>query len=358
MSQAHLFSPLRLRGLTLRNRIAVSPMCQYSSQESLATDWHLVHLGAMARGGAGLVLTEATAVSPEGRISPHDLGLWSEAHAEALGRINRFVHDQGAAVGVQLAHAGRKASTFSPWVGAHGAVPEEEGGWRPVGPGEEPFASNYTRPVALDEEGLRRVVSDFRQSAKWALSAAFDIVEIHAAHGYLLHEFLSPLTNHRGDAFGGDFEGRTRLLREVVRGVREVWPEERPLFVRVSATDWTEGGWSLQDTVRLARQLTTLGVDLIDCSSGGAIPGVQAPVGPGYQVPFAQALRGDGVASGAVGLITTPEQADTIVRTGQADLILLGRAFLRDPHWPLAAAQALGEKIEWPKPYRSAARGH
>jgi 2,4-dienoyl-CoA reductase-like NADH-dependent reductase (Old Yellow Enzyme family) len=339
---AGLFDPLVLRGLQLRNRIAVSPMCQYSAEDGFASDWHLVHLGARAVGGAGLVLTEATAVEARGRISPRDLGLWRDEHVDALSRITRFVHDAGAAIGVQLAHAGRKASTWHPWAEHRGAVPEAEGGWTVVGPTADPFAPDYPVPVPLGPGDLPAIVAAFEAAAGRALDAGFDVVEIHGAHGYLLHSFLSPLVNTRDDGYGGDFEGRTRLLREVTSAVRRVWPEDRALFVRLSSTDWMGGGWTGDDTVRLARILGELGVDLVDCSGGGAVPGVEVPVAPNYLVPFARRVRAEaGMASGAVGLITRPEQAQAIVERGEADLVLMGRALLRDPSWPQHAARAL-----------------
>lgn len=338
---ASLFAPLTLRGLTLRNRIAVAPMCQYSSEDGFVADWHLVHLGARATGGAGLVITEATAVSAEGRISPQDLGIWSDDHVAGLRRVTDFLRAHGAASGIQLAHAGRKASTHRPWEGG-AAVSPQEGGWQVVGPGTESFAGNYPTPEALDAAGLAKVVGEFRAAAARALAAGFDVVEVHAAHGYLLHQFLSPLTNTRDDEYGGDLEGRSRLLREVVTAVREVWPADRPLFVRVSATDWAPGGWDIDETAELVGRLRELGVDLVDTSSGGNVRTQRIVVGPGYQVPFAARLRADaGLPSGAVGLITSPEQADHVVRTGQADLVLLGRELLRDPNWPIRAAKAL-----------------
>ncbi len=337
-----LFDPLVLRGLSLPNRIAVSPMCQYSAEDGFANDWHLVHLGARAVGGAGLVLTEATAVEARGRISPRDLGLWRDEHVDALKRVTRFVHDAGSRIGVQLAHAGRKASTWHPWAEQRGAVGEDEGGWTVVGPTAEPFAPHYPVPETLASEDLPGIVTAFETAAGRALDAGFDVVEIHGAHGYLLHSFLTPLVNARGDAYGGDFEGRTRLLREVTAAVRRVWPEDRALFVRLSSSDWLDGGWTGDDTVRLARILAELGADLVDCSSGGAVPGVEVPVAPNYQVPFAHRVRTEaGVASGAVGLITRPEQAQAIVERGEADLVLLGREMLRDPSWPQHAAGAL-----------------
>jgi len=340
---AGLFDPLVLRGLHLPNRIAVSPMCQYSADDGLANDWHLVHLGGRAAGGAGLVLTEATAVEARGRISPRDLGLWRDDHVDALRRVTGFAHGLGSRIGVQLAHAGRKASTWHPWAEGRGAVAEDEGGWPVVGPTAEPFAPNYPVPAALAVDDLPGIVGAFETAAGRALDAGFDVVEIHGAHGYLLHSFLTPLVNTRTDAYGGDFDGRTRLLREVTAAVRRAWPEDRALFVRLSASDWLPGGWSGDDTVRLARILGELGADLVDCSSGGAVPGVEVPVAPNYQVPFARRVRAEsGVAAGAVGLITRPEQAQAILERAEADLVLLGRAMLREPSWPQRAARALG----------------
>ncbi|TJZ78900.1 NADH:flavin oxidoreductase/NADH oxidase [Chitiniphilus eburneus] len=354
----HLFEPLTLRGLTLSNRIAVSPMCEYSAEDGYANDWHLVHLGSRAVGGAGLVLFEATAVSPEGRISPQDLGLWRDEQIEPLARIVRFIDGQGSVAGIQLAHAGRKASTYAPGAG-EGAVPATEGGWTVVAPSALPFSPSYPAPQALDNAGIAAVVEDFAAAARRALAAGFRVVEVHAAHGYLLHQFLSPLSNQRTDEYGGSFENRTRLVREVVASVREVWPDHLPLFVRLSATDWVEGGWTPQDTVKLSLTLKALGADLIDVSSGGTAANAQIPVGPGYQTPFATRVRHEAdVAVGAVGLITAPAQADHIVRTGQADLVLLARELLRDPYWPLHAAEALRQDASWPKQYlRAAPRG-
>ncbi|GLS05528.1 oxidoreductase [Chitiniphilus shinanonensis] len=351
----HLFEPLTLRGLTLPNRIAVSPMCEYSAEDGFANDWHLVHLGSRAVGGAGLVLFEATAVSPEGRISPQDLGLWRDEQIEPLARIVRFIDDQGSVAGIQLAHAGRKASTWAPGAG-DGAVPPDQGGWDVVAPSPLPFAGHYPHPHELDRDGIAAVIDDFAAAARRALRAGFRVVEVHAAHGYLLHQFLSPLSNQRGDEYGGSFENRTRLVREVVAAVREVWPEQLPLLVRLSATDWVDGGWSAQDTVKLSQTLKALGADLIDVSSGGMVPDARIPVGPGYQTPFAARVRQEsGVAVGAVGLITAPAQADHIIRTGQADLVLLARELLRDPYWPLHAAEALRQSTPWPRQYLRAA---
>jgi 2,4-dienoyl-CoA reductase-like NADH-dependent reductase (Old Yellow Enzyme family) len=353
---SHLFDSLSVRGITFPNRIAVSPMCEYSSVEGYANDWHFVHLGSRAVGGAGLVFTEATAVLPEARISPQDLGIWSDGHIEPLARIVRFILGQGSVPGMQLAHAGRKASTYRPWEGL-GKVPEAQGGWGPVlGPSAIRFAENYPMPEELSVDGIKAVTRAFREAARRAREAGFLILEIHSAHGYLLHEFLSPFSNQRQDQYGGTLENRTRLLREVVRAVREVWPESAPLFVRISATDWKDGGWDIEQSVELVRQLAPLGVDLIDCSSGGSLPSVSIPLGPGYQVPFAARIRREtGILTGAVGLITAAAQADQIIRTGEADLVLLARELLRDPYWPLRAARELGHSIFWPAQYLRAA---
>lgn len=353
---AHLFDPLSIRDLTLANRVFVSPMCEYSSIDGYANDWHFVHLGSRAVGGASLVLTEATAVLPEGRISPQDLGIWSDDHVEPLARIVRFIHAQGGVAGMQLAHAGRKASTYRPWEG-HGTVPEQAGGWKKVvAPSALAFADGYPMPQALTSDGIQEIVSAFAQSARRACDAGFRVIEIHAAHGYLIHEFLSPLSNHRQDAYGGSFENRTRLLREIVGAVRSSWPERAPLFVRISATDWMDGGWDIQQSVELARGLRASGVDLIDCSSGGNVPRAMVPVGPGYQTPFAEQIRREaGIMTGAVGLITASVQAEQIIGTGQADAVIMARELLRDPYWPLRAARELGQDISWPIQYLRAA---
>lgn len=357
MTAQHLFAPLRLRDVTLRNRVAVSPMCQYSSQDGLANEWHFVHLGSRAVGGAGLVLTEATAVEPRGRISPHDLGLWNDAQVEPLARIVRFVEQNGAVAGIQLAHAGRKASTARPWEGGR-PIDEAHGGWRPVAPCAIPFGEGYAVPVALDRAGIRSVVDAFCRAARRALDAGFRVIEIHAAHGYLLHEFLSPLSNQRNDEYGGSFENRIRIVREVIEAVRSCWPERYPLLVRISATDWVDGGWTVEESIALARAMVGWGVDLVDCSSGGILPGVAVPFGPGYQTRFAERIRREaGIATGAVGMITSPEQADHVIRTEQADLVLLARALLRDPYWPLRAAQQLGHRGPWPSQYLRAVDG-
>ena len=355
-----LFDPFRLRDVLLRNRVAVSPMCQYSCQDGLANDWHLVHLGSRATGGAGLVFAEATAVVPEGRISPQDLGLWSEAHAEPLARVAAFVRAQGAAAGIQLAHAGRKASTTRPWDGhapiAPGALdPSGRAGWTPVGPSALAFDAGYTVPHALDEAGIARVIAAFADAARWAREAGFQVIELHAAHGYLLHEFLSPLSNRRDDRWGGSFDHRVRLVEESVAAVRREWPERLPLFLRISATDWVDGGWTVEDSVTLARRVHRLGVDLVDCSSGGNVPTARIPVGPGYQVPFAERVRREAaLPTGAVGMITEPLEADAIVREGKADIIFLARALLRDPYWPLHAARQLGAAPPVPPQYQRA----
>ena len=352
---AALFSPFRLRSVEFANRIGVSPMCQYSSHDGFANDWHLVHLGSRAQGGPGLVEMEAAAVLPEGRISPDDLGIWNDEHIPALKRIASFLHGQGVRAGMQLAHAGRKASTQSPFVGT-GVVPPENGGWQPVAPSVIAFAPNYAMPAALDHSGINRVVEAFGKAAVRVLEAGFDFVEIHAAHGYLLHEFLSPLSNHRSDSYGGSFENRARLLIEVVDAVRRVWPERLPLFVRISATDWAEGGWNIDESVQLAGLLREHGVDLVDCSSGGLVADAKVPMAPGYQVGFAARIRREaGIATAAVGMITEPAQANEIVANGDADLVFLARAMLRDPYWVLHAAAAVGETISWPKQYLRAA---
>ncbi len=351
----HLFEPFTLREVTLANRIIVSPMCEYSSVDGFANDWHFVHLGSRAVGGAGLVFTEATAVTPGGRISPSDLGIWDDNHVEAFERIVRFVKGQGSAIGIQLAHAGRKASMQRPWEGIR-AISEAEGGWQPIGPTAEAFSSDYPVPRTMTRSDITEVVDAFGRAAERARRAGFDVVEVHAAHGYLIHEFLSPFTNARTDAYGGAFENRIRFALDIVDAVRGVWPERLPLFVRISATDWTPGGWDVTQSVELARRLRARGVDFIDCSSGGNLPRADIPVGPGFQVPFAARVRREGnIATGAVGLITTPSQADQIVRNGEADCVLLARELLRDPYWPLHAAQVLGHAAAWPAQYLRAA---
>jgi 2,4-dienoyl-CoA reductase-like NADH-dependent reductase (Old Yellow Enzyme family) len=349
-----LFTPLAQRSLTLRNRIVVAPMCQYSAADGVPDDWHLVHLGSRAVGGAAAVVAEATAVSPEGRISLGDTGLWNDAQVAAWQPITAFIRGQHAVAGVQLAHAGRKASAQRPWEGG-GPLPAGQGDWTTVAPSAIPFDKGWHTPQAVDEAGLRKVVDDFRAAARRALAAGFQLVEVHAAHGYLLHQFLSPLSNHRTDAYGGSFGNRTRLVREVLVAVREVWPDTLPLWLRVSATDWADGGWNVEESVRLAREVRPLGVDLVDVSSGGLVAHVKVPVGPGYQVPFAARIRREaGIATGAVGLIIGPEQAAQIIGNHEADLVLVARESLRDPYFPRRAAQELGASLAAPVQYQRA----
>jgi 2,4-dienoyl-CoA reductase-like NADH-dependent reductase (Old Yellow Enzyme family) len=354
---AALFSPITLRDLTLRNRIVVSPMCEYSSVDGFASDWHLVHLGSRAVGGAGLIISEAIAVSPEGRISPSDLGIWKDEHVEQLARVARFCTEHGAPWGTQLAHAGRKASTMAPWLG-NGAVAPADGGWIPVGPSTAPFDASYPTPTALDETQIAAIIADFARAAERTLAAGGSVIEVHGAHGYLVHQFLSPLINDRTDRWGGSFENRTRFAIAIARAIRAVWPERLPLFYRLSATDWAEGGWDIEQSVELAKLLRGEGVDLIDASTGGAIPlGRGAiPVGPLYQTKFAEQIRREAdIATGAVGMITEPADADAIIADGRADLIFMARELLRDPYWPVYAARALGADAPWPKQYERAA---
>jgi 2,4-dienoyl-CoA reductase-like NADH-dependent reductase (Old Yellow Enzyme family) len=350
-----LFTPLQIRDIVFGNRIVVSPMCQYSAHDGMAGDWHLVHLGSRAVGGAGLIFTEATAVSPEGRISSQDLGIWKDEHIEGLRRIVKFVRAQGSEIGVQLAHAGRKASVREPWNGGH-LVKEDRGGWPVVAPSPIAFGDGYGLPAEMTAGAIRKVIDDFGAAARRAMLAGFKVIEIHAAHGYLIHQFLSPLSNHRLDEYGGDFENRIRLLTEIVGAVRTHWPQGYPLFVRISATDWAEGGWSPDDAVRLAGLVRGLDVDLIDCSSGGLVPYQQIPLGPGFQVPFSQRIRAvTGILTGAVGMITDAVQAESILATGQADLVFMARQLLRDPYFPLHAADELRNKeIHWPLQYQRA----
>jgi 2,4-dienoyl-CoA reductase-like NADH-dependent reductase (Old Yellow Enzyme family) len=347
-----LLSPLTIRGITLRNRIVMSPMCQYVAAEGLASDWHLVHLGSRAVGGVALVMVEATAVTRDGRITPGDMGIWGEQHIEPLARIARFVHSQGAVAGIQLTHAGRKASCEQPWKGGARLRTPEAGGWPVVGPSPVPFNEGDPAPVPLDEAGIEGIVAAFEAAAHRALAAGFQVIEIHAAHGYLLHEFLSPLSNRRTDRYGGSLENRMRLPLRVAERLRRRVPEDRPLFVRISATDWAEGGWDIEQSVVLARHLKDLGVDLIDVSSGALVPKARIPVGKGYQVPFARRIRNEAcILTGAVGLITEPRQANDIVTGGDADLVFLARELLREPYWALQAQQELGVEPSWPTPY-------
>lgn len=353
-----LFDPLEQRGLRLRNRLVVSPMCQYSATDGLPDDWHLVHLGSRAVGGAAVVMAEATAVSAQGRISPGDTGLWNEAQQAAWQPITRFIKAQGAIAGVQLAHAGRKASALRPWEG-HGALPAGQGDWPTVAPSALPFDAGWPAPQALDAAGIRALVEDFRTAAQRALAAGFELVEVHAAHGYLLHQFLSPLSNQRTDDYGGSFDNRTRLVREVVAAVREVWPDHLPLWLRISATDWAPAdgprGWDIEQSVQLAQQLKPLGVDLVDVSTGGLLPQASVPVAPGYQVPFAARIRVEaGVATGAVGMLTEAGQAEAVIAAGEADVVLMARELLRDPYFPLRAARQLGVPFAAPLPYQRA----
>jgi 2,4-dienoyl-CoA reductase-like NADH-dependent reductase (Old Yellow Enzyme family) len=349
-----LFSSLRLRSIEFKNRIFVSPMCQYSSREGMPNEWHLVHLGTRAVGGAALVFDEATAVSPEGRISPWDTGIWSDQHVQAFRPITDFLKARGAIPGIQLAHAGRKASTEAPWRGRK-AVGEKEGGWIPLAPSPLPFDETSPTPREMTKGEIENLISKFGAAAHRSRQAGFEVLELHLAHGYLAHQFLSPLSNHRSDEYGGELENRVRFPLQVARAVREAWPDHLPLFVRISCTDWVEGGWDLAQSIELSRRLKEIGTDLIDCSSGGLVPDAPIPAKPGYQTPFAAAIRRQAeIPTGAVGLITAPEQAEQIISTGQADAVLLARQFLRDPYWPLHAARALGVDVPWPKQYERA----
>ncbi len=352
---AHIFDPLPIRGVTLPNRIGVSPMCQYSSDDGFANDWHLVHLGSRAAGGAGVVFVEATAVTAEGRITPEDMGIWKDAHIEFLARIVRFMKTQGTVPGMQIAHAGRKASTQRPWVG-NSRIELADGGWVPVAPSAVSFSEKYAMPRALSKEEIHAIVDAFAAAARRSLEAGFQVLEIHAAHGYLAHEFFSPLSNFRTDEYGGSFENRTRIGREIVSAVRKVWPENLPLFIRISATDWKEGGWNLDEAVELAKQLKPLGVDLVDCSSAGLVMDQKIVAGPGFQVPFAERIRRDAnIPTATVGLIETKEQVADILGNNQADLVLMAREFLRDPYWPLRTARELKQPMSWPPQYLRAA---
>jgi 2,4-dienoyl-CoA reductase-like NADH-dependent reductase (Old Yellow Enzyme family) len=348
----YLFSPIKIKNIEFKNRIVVSPMCEYSSEDGFANDWHLVHLGSRAVGGAALIITEATAVSPEGRISYGDLGIYKDEHITKLKQITDFIHQHGAFAGTQLAHAGRKASHELPWLGGGQFPSDHQNGWKTLAPSAIPFTENEEPPLALDKAGIEKVKADFKAAAKRALAAGFDVIELHGAHGYLIHEFLSPLSNHRTDEYGGSFENRIRLLLEIIESVQTVWPSENPLFVRISATDWTEGGWTAEDSVALAKVLITKGVDLIDCSSGGNVATAKIPLKPGYQVEFSEKVKKEsGILTGAVGLITEAVQADEIIRNGQADFAIMARELLRDPYFPLRAAHELGHEVKWPDQY-------
>jgi len=349
-----LFSPIHIKNLALKNRIVVSPMCQYSAEDGFANDWHLVHLGSRAVGGAALIIQEATSVSPEGRISPGDLGIWSDEQIPFLKRITDFIHKNGSIAGLQLAHAGRKASFDVPWKGSK-QIKAAAGGWKTVAPSAIPYNEADEAPETLSIEGIEKVKSDFSAATKRVIEAGYKVIEIHAAHGYLFHQFLSPLSNHRTDEYGGSFENRIRLLLEVVETIQQVWPAENALFVRISATDWAEGGWSPEESVKLSEILKNKGIDLIDCSSGGNVPYQQIPVFPGYQVQFAEAIKKEtGILTGAVGLITDSEQAETILQEGSADLIIMAREFLRDPYFPIHAAEEQDEELKWPEQYERA----
>lgn len=352
---SNLFSPITFRGVTLKNRIVVSPMCQYSSVDGMADDWHLVHLGSRAVGGAGLIFVEATAVTAEGRITPGDMGIWDDRHIEPLARVASFIHRMGGVAGIQLAHAGRKASCLVPWQGGGRLKTPEEGGWEVVAPSAIPFREDDPLPRALDLEGIEEIVAAFTAAARRAIRAGFRVIEIHSAHGYLLHSFLSPLSNKRTDSYGGSVENRMRMLLRVASALRQTIPEEMPLFTRISSTDWIEGGWDIDQSVELARALKPVGVDLIDCSSGGLVPGAVIPLAAGYQVRFAAAIREQAaIPTGAVGMITEPDQADAIIKSGQADLVFLAREMLREPYWALKAGRALGQEQKWPVQYERA----
>ncbi|MDP9077225.1 MAG: NADPH dehydrogenase NamA [Bacteroidota bacterium] len=351
----HLFSPIKIKNIEFKNRLVVSPMCEYSSEDGFANNWHLVHLGSRAVGGAALIITEATAVSPEGRISYGDLGIYKDEHIDKLKEITDFIHAHGSVAGTQLAHAGRKASHELPWNGNAQIPSDQPNGWKAVAPSAIPFTPAEEAPLELDKAGIEKVKADFKAAAARALKAGFKVIELHGAHGYLIHEFLSPLSNQRTDEYGGSFENRIRFLLEVIESVKEVWPKENPLFVRISATDWTEGGWTADDSVYLAKELINKGVDLVDCSTGGNVATAKIPLKPGYQVEFAEKVRKEaGILTGAVGLITESKQADEIIQTGQADFVIMARGFLRDPYFPLRAAHELGHETKWPVQYERA----
>ena len=351
---SNLFSPLPIKNITLKNRIVVSPMCEYFSTDGFASNWHLVHLGAFATGGAGLIITEAAAVSAEGRITYADLGIYNDEHIAKLKEITDFIHEHDAKAGIQLAHAGRKASHQRPWDGGKQIPANQPNGWQTLAPSAIPFTGDEEAPVVIDKAGIEKVKADFKAAASRAIAAGFDLIELHAAHGYLVHQFLSPLSNHRTDEYGGAFENRIRLLLEIIDAVQSVWPAQNPLFVRVSATDWTEGGWTADDSVALASVLKDKGVDLIDCSSGGNVATAKIPLKPGYQVEFSEAVRQTGILTGAVGLITTAEQANELIENNRADLVFLAREMLRDPHFALRAAHQLGHEVKWPVQYERA----
>lgn len=351
----HLFSPITIKNTEFKNRIVVSPMCEYSSIDGFANDWHLVHLGSRAIGGAALVITEATAVSPEGRISYGDLGIYKDEHIEKLNQITDFIHQHDAKAGIQLAHAGRKASHELPWLGNAQIPSDQANGWKAVAPSAIPFAAAQEAPLELDKTGIEKIKADFKAATARAIKAGFDVIEIHGAHGYLINEFLSPISNQRTDEYGGSFENRIRFLLEVIESIQEVWPAENPLFLRISASEWTEGGWTADDSVALAKILIDKGIDLVDCSSGGNVATAKIPLKPGYQVEFAEKVKKEaGIPTGAVGLITEAKQADEIIKTGQADMVIMARQLLRDPYFPLRAAHELGHEVKWPVQYERA----
>lgn len=351
----HLFSPIKIKSVELKNRLVVSPMCEYSSEDGFANNWHLVHLGSRAVGGAGLIITEANAVSAEGRITYGDLGIYKDEHIAKLKEITDFIHAHGAVAGTQLAHAGRKGSHDIPWKGGKQIPENEPNGWTSVAPSAVAFTQNETAPQELDTAGIEKVKTDFKAAAARSVKAGFKVIELHAAHGYLIHEFLSPLSNQRTDEYGGSFENRIRFLLEIIESVKETWPEENPIFVRISASDWTEGGWTADDSVALAKVLTGKGIDLVDCSSGGNVAAAKIPLKPGYQVEFAEKVKKEaGILTGAVGLITESKQADDIIQQGQADLVIMAREMLRDPYFPLRAAFELGHEVKWPVQYERA----
>ncbi|MGI4022211.1 MAG: NADPH dehydrogenase NamA [Janthinobacterium lividum] len=356
---AKLFEPIKIKSIELKNRIVISPMCQYSSADGFANDWHFVHLGSRAVGGAGLIITEAAAVSPEGRITPDDLGIWKDEHIAELKKIVGFIHDNGSVAGIQLAHAGRKASHQSPWKGSELIPSNEPEGWQTIAPSAIAYKEGADAPIALDEAGIEKVISDFKEATRRSIEVGFKVIELHAAHGYLLHQFLSPLTNQRTDQYGGSFENRIRFLLEVTAAVQEIWPADLPLFVRISATDWAEGGWTAAESVKLSAILKEKGIDLIDCSTAGLVSWQKIPGGPGFQVPFAEQIKKEtGILTGAVGLLTEAVQMEEIVASGKADLVLIARESLRDPYFPLHAAQQLGVDLAWPNQYDRAKHQH
>lgn len=356
---AELFKPLKIKSIAFKNRLVISPMCEYSSEDGFANNWHLVHLGSRAVGGAGLIITEAAAVSPEGRITPDDLGIWKDEHITELKKIVGFIHDNGSVAGIQLAHAGRKASHQSPWKGSELIPSNEPEGWQTVAPSAIAYKEGTEAPIALDEAGLAKVIRDFKEATRRSIEVGFKVIELHAAHGYLLHQFLSPLSNRRNDQYGGSFENRIRFLLEVTAAVQEIWPKDLPLFVRISATDWAEGGWTAAESVKLSAILKDKGVDLIDCSTAGLVSWQKIPAGPGFQVPFAEQIKKEtGILTGAVGLLTEAEQMEEIVASGKADLVLIARESLRDPYFPLHAAQQLGVDLPWPNQYDRAKHKH